>query len=230
MNDVIKFLLRWSEVWPLLIPLAIFLILGLRERKILPVMVFIITSFSLMLIANYTVYYPEGLPTWLKNNNIFYNILTVTRTLLIGWFIINIPQLKIYKYTKYLYGVYLAAVIINFTIFQNPLNISSRVFVAENIIMLLLCITYFLGTILDEENKLIMKDPEFLVCAGISLFEAINFFINLFFHELYRLNPDFGFLTIKISKYTNILLGILLGLALYQSYKRAKTAINPVLN
>jgi hypothetical protein len=122
------------------------------------------------------------------------------------------------------------ALFINFIVFEYFLEFSSRIFAGESVILLMLCITYFLGTILDEETDLTVRRPEFLICAGVSLYESINYFIYLFFDALLKINMDFGFKTMKISKYSNILVGVLIGIALYQSYKKSKTALTPALN
>jgi hypothetical protein len=230
MNDFFRSMLRWSEVWPLLIPLAIFIFLGVREKRVWPVAIYVIIALVISFIGSYAVYYPAGLPSWIKNNNLLYNVLSILRVLLIGWYIICIPQLKIYKYTRYVYGIYIVLVLFNFLELESIRTFSSRTFAAEGIVLLILCITYFLGTIFDDETRLTIKQPEFLICMAISLFESINFFIYLFFDALFQIDPDFGFKTIKLSKYTTILIGILLGLALYQSYRRWKLPLTVELN
>jgi hypothetical protein len=230
MGNIINELLRWSEVWPLLIPLTILLIFGNRERRMRPVIAYIIAAFLLMLLANGPLYYPKYFPDWMRNNNILFNALSFLRTVLIGWFIISIPQLKIYKFLKYIYAAYIVAIFVFYTFFQTPLVFSVWALVGGNIVLLFFCITYFLGTILDEEYKLVLKEPEFLICTGFSLYEALNVFVHLFFDALFKINPDFGFGTLKFSKYTLIVLGILLAIALYQSYNRSKRSLKPALN
>lgn len=222
MPGFIDFILKWSEVWPWLIPLTIYLVFLRQKDRYLALT--ILSGFAIVLtfIGSYIGYYRGTLPKFLQNNLVFYNILSVLRALILGWFIINLPQLKIYRFIKVLYVLFIAALLINFIALESFLNFSHRLFTAESILLLMLCITYFLGTILDEEVELSAFHPDFLICTGISLFAATNFFIYLFFEALIKLDIDFGFATMQISKYSNILIGIFFGLALFQHNKITK--------
>lgn len=205
----------------MLIPLAILIFYPTREKSMRPVIACIIASFFLMLVANVTVYFPESFPAWMRNNNPEYNLLSFLRAMLIGWFIIRQPRLRVYRFTSILLATYVLLILVIYLFFE-PLNkLSHMALSAESFLLLLLCITYFLGTILDEDAEISIWNPEFLICAAFSLFESINYFIFLFFYALANENPMFGFQTMLLQKYSTIIVGILCAIALYLSYRRS---------
>ncbi len=72
----------------------------------------------------------------------------------------------------------------------------------------------------DESEVDWIKDPSFIVCAGISFYEALNFFTFLFFNLLSK--EDIGFLKVAwtVHNFTFVILCGVLGYALYKSVKK----------
>ena len=90
-------LLMWSEVWALLIPLAIVFIYK-AESPIKPIIIYIFLALLLNTASDLISYFTNELPGWLQNNQILYNFHSIARTLLFSWYI---STLKI-KYTSLL--------------------------------------------------------------------------------------------------------------------------------
>src|SRR6185436_2876762 len=131
------------------------------------------------------------------NNNIVYNIHSMFRVLLFSWYIINIRQYQFTFFFKTFLVAYLVFIFINFTIFESPFFLSTRLFAAESIVLLIMCLFYFFRSIQDESQINWLKHPSFLVCAGISLYVVITFFIFLFFYPLSQKDPEFFVVTMR---------------------------------
>ena len=154
------------------------------------------------------------------------NFQSFARTVLFGWYILKLRQVKQYPFAKFLFYLYIVLVPVNFIFFETPLFFSERLFSGESIILLIFCITFFLSSILDEEENITLRHPAFLICTGISIYEAISFLANLFLYPIFYTNPDFLVVTIKIAAYSFILLCILMSIAIYQSKKQTADPIH----
>lgn len=224
-----NYILLWAEVWPLAILLLILLIWGRRKQTLRPILLFAIVSLPLTLIAVLIQNYTYAMPAWLKSNGIFYNIIYIIRTILLGWYLLQLKEVKAHSFTKYILPAYGIFVVLNFLLFEreSPLNFSSNLAIAECLVLLALSLIYFLSTILDDESEFSFGTPEALFCVGLSLFEAINIFIYLFMFHLYISEKALFFLLFKISSYSFILLYLLLCLSVYRSSLKIRS---PVFN
>jgi hypothetical protein len=220
MHTILKQLNRWSEAWSLLLPLAIYLIYRVKNKSITPLIIYLIIALPLSILSIVIAVYNYKMPDYFKNNNLLINIHSFARVIFWGLYIIRLNQVKRYPFAKILFYIYIVLVVLDFTLFENPLFYSVRLFSAESIVLFMLCITFFLSSILDEDEHITLKHPAFLVCIGISIYEAISFFIYLFLYPLFFTNPAFGYLTMKISSYSFILLCILIAIAVYQSKRQ----------
>src|SRR5687768_12541943 len=96
MHSVLRQILNWSEVWALLIPLAVLLIHRKQPCYLKPVRIFVIVALLINLfidiIANFKK--PIGITKedFLWNNNFLYNIGSVVRFYLFAWFFILLNQ------------------------------------------------------------------------------------------------------------------------------------------
>ena len=215
----------WSEVWALLIPLIVIIVSRPKENQIRVLVWYVIIGFILNFATNFMIEFKSLVPSWMYidnmvNNNIVYNIHSMFRVLLFSWYIINIRQYQFTFFLKILLVAYLVFIFINFTIFESPFFLSTRLFAAESIVLLVMCLFYFFRSIQDESQINWLKHPSFLVCAGISLYEVITFFIFLFFYPLSQKDPEFFVVTMRIYSITFVLLCILLSLAFYSSKKQ----------
>jgi hypothetical protein len=62
-----------------------------------------------------------------------------------------------------------------------------------------------------------LKHPAFIFCIGLSIFEAVSFFIFLFFYPLVLSDWEFGDLTMSIYNLVFVLLCIFIAITLYRS-------------
>ena len=210
-------ILNWSEVWALLIPLAIYLLYRPTDNSSQILGWYLFVAIILNGLSTTSFVFNESMPAFLKNNNIFYNTHSIARVIFFSWFIQKITPKQFSFINKILLPGYLIFAVVNFIFFENILFFSSRLFAAESVVLLFLCIAYFLRSIQDETVVNWTSHPSFLVCTGIVIYEAITFFIFLFILPLADRDPEFGLLSLKIYKMTFVLLCTLIAIAFYRS-------------
>ena len=226
MNDFLNTIINWSEAWALLIPLTIILLYRPKGLGIQSLILYVTIAFVLNTIATIMVQFYFSMPAWLKNNNILYNIHSLIRVILFSWYLTKIRRYRFPLIQKILLGTYLVFVLVNFIFLESPLFISSRLFAAESIVLLSLCLLFFFRSMQDDSEVNWLKHPAFLVCTGICLYEATSFFIFLFFYPLVEKNPEFGDLTMSIHNVMYVILCIILALSLYKSEKSSAKPAN----
>lgn len=224
METIWTCVINWSEVWALLIPLTIIILYKPSGSGIKPIILYVCIAFIINLVATIMVEFYFSMPVWLKNNNILYNIHSVVRVLCFSWYITSIRQYRFPIALKILIGSYAIFVVGNFSFLESALFISSHLFAAESIVLLIYCLFFFFRSMQDESSMNWIDHPAFLVYTGISLYEAISFFIFLFFYPLFEKNPSFGDLTMSIHNVMYVLLCSILAGALYKSYKQQRIA------
>lgn len=230
MEAIYEELIRWSEVWPLFIPLAIFIFFPVRNKKFRLLLVFLILSIIVSLVSTTSWLYGARI-SWLpKTNGLLYNVNSLLRTVFLGYFILSLKQVTQYRYTYYVFGFYGLYTLINFIFLEPPGNFSVHFVAAESIVLLILCLTYFLSSILDDNEEITVNNPAFMICTAIGLFESISFFINLFLFELSISNHKVGLATMKISQYSFILFYFLLGFGILQSSRKKPGQDNHLSN
>ena len=212
-------------MWALLIPLAVIWKYKPGGKVVRPLILYVIIAFFLNLIATIMAQ-SASLPGWLKNNNVLYNIHSVTRVVLFSWYVLSVRRSLFPLNLKTLLIVYLAGVIINFLFLETPFYLSSRLFSAESIILLIICLFYYLRSIQDDSSTNWLRHSSFLVCTGICVYEALTFFIFLFFYPLHNRDsaywdPSFAIATMRIYTVIYVLLCLLLALGLYKSRKES---------
>jgi hypothetical protein len=223
MPDLLDTIISSSEVLALLIPLIVIIVHKPSGHGIKILVWYVIIAFIINLAATLLYLFHYSLPKWLQNNNLLYNLHSVTRVLFFSWYIISVRAYRFEWFYKLLLAAYAIFCIYNFTLLESPLYLSSNIFSAESIVLLALCLSYFLRSIQDEEQTNWIKHPSFLVAAGICLYEAITFFIFLFFYPLYQHDLAFSLATMRIYAITFVVLCILIAMAFYKSRKKAET-------
>ena len=223
MSNLLNAILKWSEVWALLIPLTILITLRHRMKGMRIIIFYVFIALFLNMSATLISQFHKQLPADFRNNNLFYNLHSIFRVLLFGWFILNLKLFQSFWLPKIVLPVYFIFLLINFIFFENLMELSTPLFTAESIVLLVLSLFFFIKSMQDESEINWLKHPSFLVCTGIILYEALSFFIFLFFYPLFDKNPEFGLLTMKIFSFSYIILCILLALALRRSCKRLIT-------
>jgi len=185
-----------------------------------------ITAFILNFLATFIIECYKFVPTWVyrKGNNIFYNLHSFIMTVFLSWYIISIRKYKYIIYLKALLIIYIAFVLLNFTLWESPMILSTRHFTAGSIVLLIMCLFYFIHSILEESQTNWLKHPSFIICSAICLYEAITFFIYLFFYpmfnEAYNKDLSFALLMMRIYQAIFIVFCILLAIGLYRSKKQ----------
>ncbi len=216
-------MIKWSEVWALLIPLAIIFIYPVKKTSIRLIVQYIAVAFILNLLATLIQIFHNQLPQNLRNNNIFYNLHSIARVLFFGLFMYKSGLLRFLPSRKIVLWIYLLFVLVNFILWENPFLLSSNLYAIESILLLTLSISFLLRLITDESETDWTRQPAFLVCTGIALYEVINFFIFLFFNVLKETNYAFGKVTMKIFSLSFVMLCVLMAAAIYRSRSRNST-------
>lgn len=213
--------IRWSEVWALFIPLTIIILYKIKTSEFRTIVFYVWTAVPISLIANAQaaiIHYGDKtmLPDFLQTNHILYNVHSIIRVLLFGWLITNIRLMKEYILPRIAIPLYIILLIANFSFRGSIWSFDPFVFVLEGLLLLTLCLSFFFLSIKDNSETIWMDEPVFIICAGISLYEAINFFIFLFFDALQIKNPSFGRVTMEIFSVSYIILCILLAIMLFR--------------
>jgi len=216
---IIEAIRDWSEVWALLIPLTIILISRSKIKGMSPVVLYVCLALVLNTISTTLYVFYESLPSFLQNNNILYNIHSFLRVTLLGLYIYQIRKHRYIDAYKALLIVYLFFVLINFIFFETIFLFSTRLFSAESVVLLILCLSFFVRSMQDDSDTNWLKHPAFLICAGISFYEAVNFFIFLLFYPLANKDASFIKNLWTVHNITFVILCSMIALALYSGYK-----------
>ena len=194
MGKLLKEILDWSEVWALLIPLAILIWKRNRTPYLKPVRIFLLVAFILNAFIDFisNLKGPLGITSdnFLFNNNVFYNISSVARLFLFAWFFILLHQRFLHRVKKIIPFIFLAFILVNFIFFENFVPqgdkeiFSSRLLATEAGLLLFYCLQYFIYIIVEDKTVKLGQQPGFWVVTGLSLYVAVNFFIFLFYATL----------------------------------------------
>lgn len=220
-----QILLDWSEVWALLIPLTMIVLFHPKGKQAGWLKAYIIMGLFFNSFAIFFVEFPNLVPEWMKvrgiaNNNIFYNLHSFTRAILLSLFILSIRVIRFQHFLRALLAIYMGLVIVNFAFYESSFFLSTQLFTAESVLLLIMCLSYFFSAIQDESNTNWLRQPAFLVCAGIALYEVITFFIFLFFYPLSLKDAAFFTVTMRVYLAAFILFCLFLSWALYR-YRKA---------
>ncbi|MEQ1675405.1 MAG: hypothetical protein ABL876_01815, partial [Chitinophagaceae bacterium] len=170
-----KTILAWSEVWGILIPLTILILYKVKDRELKPVVLYVWIAVFLNIAGRifaelWKAKLLHNMPSFLQNNLLFYNLHSVARVLLFTWFITNTKLLQPFRLLRIIIPVYALLVLINFIFFEPVSTFSTRLYAVESILLLVLCISFFLYSIKDESDTIWMDHPAFIVATGVSLY------------------------------------------------------------
>ncbi|HEX4875867.1 MAG TPA: hypothetical protein VFV31_04295 [Chitinophagaceae bacterium] len=221
--DIYRTISDWSEVWALLIPLAVILRSPRRCRECLPLVIYIIVALLLNIISVLIQLYQDEMPYYLQNNNLFYNLHAIARVILFSWYIGLICNKRFSTVTKAAIGVFSLFLAANFIFIESILDLSKWLPVAETVILLLLCMKYFLFSIKDDSETDWTKEPSFTACTAIALYVAATFFVFLFITSpwvAYKVNLRFALMIAEFYKLIFLIYCVLLAIAIYRTSKR----------
>lgn len=213
-------IIRWSELWALLIPLTILRKYRVSNPELKPIILYLWVALPLNFLSLSISEFSDYIPAFLKNNNLFYNIHSVIRVVLFGTYISHTGLLKQQKLFRFVLPVYLLLALLYFCLRKSPLDFSFEIYCIESVTMLGLCISYFLLSIRDESDTIWMDQTSFLLCAGISFYESMTFFVFLFFDALLRISMSFGETTMMIFSGAYSILCIIIAIALFRSKQK----------
>lgn len=228
--NILRSILDWSEVWALLLPLSILLIYKISDQSTRFIKLYVSIGLLLNFSAVFMLEYYYLVPKWLyvdnlSNNNILYNIHSMTRVLLLSLYITTIKLSKHTTLSKIILVTYFIYILTNYFFIESPLFLSSNTFVSESIVLLIFCILYFFKSIQDDSQVNWLKHPSFLVCTGICFYEVTTFFIFLFFYPLSLKDQDFFKVTMRIYSISFTILCIFLAIALYRNRNKESETI-----
>jgi hypothetical protein len=191
-------ILKWSEVWALLIPLTVYLTQRNNGRLLFPLQLYLFIGLVLNLFITLISNIHELVATFNGSNHIFYNIHSVVKVVLLGWFIMRYLPRASGNIIRLVFVFYGAFILFNFSFFESPLFFSSRLLTIESIILMFLGISWYLYTLQDDGKREYNRAAVFLVITGVVIYESISFFIFLFYKQLIVPERNFALLIWKV--------------------------------
>jgi hypothetical protein len=220
MLKVFQFIIDWSEVWALLIPISV--LLFKKQPVGLKLVVFYIW---IALIINLSVdmiwKFRTMLPAAYNSNNYLYNLHSVIRFYLFSAFFIHLNQPFLVTLKKTIPICFTIFIIINFTFYENFFDywkLSSRLLSTEAIFLLFYTLQYYLFKINDNVGAKIMNS-DFWITTGLGIFVALNFFIFLLYNELTLRFQNFAISLWSVHNISYIVFNLFLAKGFYESEK-----------
>jgi hypothetical protein len=185
-SDVLQEILDWSEVWAPLIGLILLTFKGKQPFFLNPIIIYLWFALVIDSIIDAGWKFEGSVPGWMHPNNYLYNIHSIIRFICFSSFFIILKQPFQTKIKKIIPFLSLIFLIINFKFFENFYEadtISSRLFAVESGLLLFYCLQYYLFK-LREDDVGEIKDPDYWVVMGLSIYVVFNFFYFLLYTTL----------------------------------------------
>lgn len=204
-------ILDWSEVWATLLP--IFVLFFKKQCPLLtPVIAYLWTALMINILCDLA---------YIKvftDNNFLYNLHSIIRLFLLLYFfaLLKIPSSK--KIRIYLFIGALLLITVNFIFLESFKNFSSHTFTLEGIILLACCISYFLKTLKSEEAST-KFDSALIIVTGLAVYEAICFFIFLFYDQLNQKAQTFAIDIWNVHNIAYIVFCLFIARAFYGTHR-----------
>lgn len=230
MDYIIRKILDWSEVWALLIPLAILLWNNPKATWLKPIKLFIfisiIINLGIDLIAEFKKKWGLTPDDFLWNNNFLYNASSVVRLILFSWFFILLHQRFMHRVKWIIPFAFLVFVIINFSFFENFIPqgdyeaFSSRLLATEAALLLFYCLQYFIYLIIEDKHSHLKTAAGFWIVTGLSIYVGANFFIYLFYEYLSVKTMNFAVTIWDVHNIVFIIFCIFISIQFYMENKK----------
>ena len=214
-----KMMFNWTEVWALLIPLAVLFFHRHQPSFLKPVIIYLFVALFLNLIGDVIGDFKKYLPSWMQSNNPLYNIHSLVRFACFSAFFLTLRQPYFMGLKKALPLLSLVFVLINFTLFDNffyTRNINGNLLSVEAYLLLVYCMLYYLGKLREEVNPR-LSGPDFLGTTGLCIYVVINFFVFLFYVPLIDQDKEMAKQMWNIHNVAYIILCIFIATAFYAS-------------
>ena len=156
-------------------------------------------------IGSYAVYF-----NIIDNNHFYYTLISVCRLSCFTWFFARIKLLPNKKIIPVVYGTAIILILLNFIFLEDFLTaFSSTTFSLEALILLVLCLLYFLKKLkADEPSK--QADTSSFIITGLAVYEAVCFPLFLFYNALINSNNHYAAAVWNIVQNINYLVFCLL--------------------
>jgi hypothetical protein len=219
MNNLVKSILDWSEVWSLGIPLAILIWKGKQPGVNKPVVYYIYFALFTNLCIDLIWKLRTAIPEPYNGNNYLYNIHSIVRFLLFSVYFIRLRQPFLVKTKKLLVPAFVLFLVINFSFFEHFFNyqvFSSRLLSVEAIFLLFYTLQYYLF-MLQVDEGISTNRSDFWIATGLGIYVAVNFFIFLLYNKLTKELLNFAVIIWNVHNVSYILLNIFLAKAFYEA-------------
>ncbi|WP_025145818.1 hypothetical protein [Pedobacter jeongneungensis] len=218
MLKIFQFIVDWSEVWSLLIPIAVLL---LKKQPVgLKLVVFYVwTALIINLAIDMVWKFRTILPAAYNSNNFLYNLHSIIRFYLFSAFFIHLNQPFLLTIKKIIPVCFTVFIIINFTFYENFFDywkLSSRLLSTEAILLLFYVLQYYLFKINDNAATRITTS-DFWITTGLGIFVALNFFIFLLYNELTLRFQNFAISLWSIHNISYVIFNLFIAKGFYES-------------
>lgn len=217
LNELLIKVLDWSEVWALLVPLALLLKYKRQSQYLTPVIIYLALGLFINILIDIGYLFKEFVKGWLQPNNYLYNIHSIIRFACFTQFFISLNHpygSLIKRIVPWVYGL----MVVNFVFIESFVrenSFSSNLLSAEAGLLLFYCLQYYLYK-LNEDNYDLKKQQDFWIVTGLSIYVVFNFPYFLFYS--YLLETDHVNFVKQMWYYHNItfiILCIFIAKALY---------------
>ena len=220
MVDYLLKILEWSEVWALIIPLAVLLLRRKQPATLKPIIVYLWIAFILNVAIDIIMVINLD-PKANLSNNPLYNLHSIARFICFSIYFINLPQSSFIKFKKALAAISAIFLVINFSFFENFFNhdsFSGNLLATEAYLLLVYCMLYYLSELKDDSKNL-FKSPDFWVVTGLSIYVVVNFFVFLFYLPMIYVNEDLAVNIWNVHNIAFIIFCLFITKGLYGSHR-----------
>jgi hypothetical protein len=213
-------ILKWSEVWALLIPIMVYLTQRNNAQLLFPLQLYLLFAIVLNLFITLISNIHEFVLMFNGSNHVFYNLHSVVKVAFLGWFIMRYLPRASANIIRLVFVFYGAFILFNFSFFESPLFFSSRLLTIESIILMFLGISWYLYTLQDDGRREYNRGAVFLVITGIVIYESVSFFIFLFYKQLIVPERNFALLIWKVHDIAFIIMCVFMARAFQKAAHR----------
>lgn len=214
-------ILDWSEVWALLVPLAVIFIFKPSTHKFPSIYGYLLISLPLYSLIDFSWKFKDkfDLPEVLHDNQFLYNALSIIRFLCFSYFFIQLKLPFKGKWQWLIPALFIAFGIYNFLFLESFKTFSNHIHLLESSLILFYCLAYYIR-ILKSDQVAIFTRPEFWFITGICLYEAINLPIFGYYNKLGGLDEEFAIDLWNVHNIIYIILCLFIAKGFYESSKQ----------
>jgi len=213
--------LEWSEVWALIIPLAVLLFRRQQPATLKPIIIYLWSAFFVNLAIDIIMMINIYNHNYDLSNNVLYNIHSIIRFVCFSIYFMQLRQASFIKLKKALAVASVVFLVINFGFFENFFNydsLSGNLLATEAYLLLVYCMLYYLSELKDDSKNL-FNGPDFWIVTGLSIYVVINFFVFLFYLPMFDFDPDLSVNMWNVHNIAFIIFCLFITRALYGSFR-----------